>query len=148
GWKRIEERPRSLETPRRLLVEQAARISRVEPLQPRCRVRPSARIVAGHSNRRSAVAIQRPETAREFHDRLVLLKQRVVFVERALRDQNRLRQVGGIDDNELCRGRRGERHTAHSDDQDAAHATSYGTRATVVVAASSSYAGNSRSLVR
>jgi hypothetical protein len=92
-----------------------------------------------------------PQPLRHPDDGLILGQQRLVFAERAFRDHDRLREVGGIDDDELRTGGRGKCEQDEDDKDGAAHDGSpYGIRASSDRPAVSggSYAGRSRSLVR
>src|SRR6202049_4602493 len=97
----VEQSPGSFQTTRGLLVQRAAGIPGIEPLQPWGGIRPATRIVSGDADRRNPILVERAETLRHPLDRLVLLEERVVFRKRTVGDQDGLREIAGINDHKL-----------------------------------------------
>ena len=97
---------RTLKWERRFVVRRPAGVAGVQRLNPRPAVVPQRRIVAGHEDRRDAITIQRPELLRHPLNDFELTPELVQLLVRTLLYQNRLRQVRGVNHDDL----RAQRH--------------------------------------
>ena len=86
---------RPFEAPRDLHVGSAGGVAAVQTLQPRPPVLPSPRVVRGDGDRRNAIGVEIAEALGHTNDRLVLSEQRIELAERAIGNQDGLRQIAG-----------------------------------------------------
>src|SRR5918995_4712078 len=102
-------------------------------------------------NWRDAVALHPPESLRHANERFVLGNQRLVFAERSFGNHDCLREIAGIDDDELRTNGRDECRDEDDDKDKALHVRPpyrICARSVRAPGAGASYAGRSRSFVR